>query len=168
MVAGLEFQEAVLNAQRNGYAEADPSFDINGTDAAQKLILLARLAFGVSLPLRSVAREGIERIATADLHAVHNHGVRIRLIATCQRTAHGFEARVALAELPQSHPLASVTGAQNRMLVELISGETFVSSGSGAGRWPTTEAVIADLIDICRERFAERKPITQTEEECVA
>jgi homoserine dehydrogenase len=168
IVAGSEFQEAVLSTQRNGYAEADPSFDLNGTDAAQKLILLARLAFGVSLPLRSVAREGIERIATTDLRAVRNRGVRIRLVATCRRTAHGFEARVAPAELPQSHPLASVAGPQNRLVVELISGETFVSSGSGAGRWPTTEAVIADLIDIRRERFAERKRITQTEEECVA
>jgi len=71
-------------------------------------------------------------------------------------------------ELAQSHPLASVCGTQNRMLIELVSGETFVVSGTGAGRWPTTEAVVADLIDIRHEVFAVRKEIARVEEECVA
>jgi homoserine dehydrogenase len=71
-------------------------------------------------------------------------------------------------ELPRSHPLASVAGAQNRVLVELVSGETFVASGTGAGRWPTTEAVIADLMDIRCETFTKPKVTPQVEEECVA
>lgn len=168
IAAGSEFQEAVWTAQQNGYAEADPSLDVNGTDATQKLILLARLAFGVSLSLQSVAREGIEHIMTTDLQTARDRGMSVRLVATCRRTAHGFEARVAPVELPQSHPLASVAGAENRILVELVNGERFVVSGTGAGRWPTTEAVVADLLNIRRERFAERKEIARSEEECVA
>jgi homoserine dehydrogenase len=168
IAAGSEFTDALSAAQKNGYAEADPSLDLDGTDAAQKLILLARLAFGASLPLESIRREGIDSLTVADLQGARDRGTSVRLIATCRRTAQGFEARVAPTQLPQSHPLASVAGAQNRLLVELVSGETFVVSGTGAGRWPTAEAVIADLIDIRREVFTERKEIGQVEEECVA
>jgi homoserine dehydrogenase len=168
IAAGSEFHAAVCTAQQNGYAEAHTSLDVDGTDAAQKLILLARLAFNVSFSLQSVAREGIEHIMASDLQAARDRGTSVRLVATCRRTAHGFEARVAPIEVPQSHPLASVAGAQNRILVELVSGETFVVSGTGAGRWPTTEAVIADLMDVRREICAERKEFAQIEEECVA
>jgi homoserine dehydrogenase len=168
IAAGSEFGDAISAAQKNGYAEADPSLDLDGTDAAQKLILLSRFAFGVSLPLESIRREGIDCLTAADLQAARDRGTSVKLIATCRRTAQGFEARVAPTELPCSHPLASVAGAQNRLLVELVSGETFVVSGTGAGRWPTTEAVIADLMDIRRGILAERKEIAQVEEECVA
>jgi homoserine dehydrogenase len=168
IASGSEFSDAISAAQKNGYAEADPSLDLDGTDTAQKLILLARLAFGASLPFESIQRQGIDGLTTADLHAAQDRGARVRLIATCRRTGQGFEALVAPTELPQSHQLAWVPGAQNRLLVELLSGETFVVSGTGAGRWPTTEAVIADLMDIRREVFAERKEIAQVEEECVA
>ena len=168
IAAGSDLNEAISTAQRNGFAEVNPSFDLDGTDAAQKLILLARSAFDVSLPLQAVACEGVERIATTGPQAVRRRGMSLRLVATCRRTAHGIEARVAPVELPETHPLASVAGAQNRLFVELVNGETFVASGTGAGRWPTTEAVIADLMDIGREIFGERKKIVQTEEECVA
>jgi homoserine dehydrogenase len=168
IAAGSDLNEAISTAQKNGFAEANPSFDLDGTDAAQKLILLARSAFGVSLSLQAVACEGVERIATTGPQAVRRRGMSVRLVATCRRTAHGIEARVAPVELPETHPLASVAGAQNRLFVELVNGETFVASGTGAGRWPTTEAVIADLMDIGREIFGERKKIVQTEEECVA
>jgi homoserine dehydrogenase len=168
IAAGSEFQDAVSAAQKNGYAEEDPSLDLDGTDAAQKLILVARLAFGVSIPFESIRREGIDGFMAADAQAARDRGTRLRLIATCRRTAHGFEACVVPEELPENHPLASVAGAQNRIFVELMSGETFVVSGIGAGRWPTTEAIMADLIDIRRERFAEQKEVTQAEEECVA
>lgn len=168
IAGGTELKEAVLAARKNGYVEADVSLDLNGTDVAQKLVLLARAAFGVSLSVDSIQREGIEDLTAADLQAARDQGSSVRLIATCRRVAQGFEARVAPMELPQSHPLASVTGAQNRILVELVSGETFVVSGTGAGRWPTTEAVIADLMDIRREMFTERQEVVQLEEECVA
>jgi homoserine dehydrogenase len=168
MAAGSEFAQAISAAQKNGYAEADPTLDLDGTDAAQKLILLARLAFGVSLTLESIRREGIDGLATADLQTAHDRAACIRLIATCRRTAQGLEGHIAPIQLPQSHPLASVAGSQNRILVELLSGETFVVSATGAGRWPTAEAVIADLMDIRREVFIERKDISHVEEECVA
>jgi homoserine dehydrogenase len=168
IAAGSTIADAILSAQKYGYAEADPSLDLDGTDAAQKLILLARLAFGVSASFESIRREGINRLAAADLQGARDRGVSVRLIATCRRTAQGVEARVAPMELAQSHPLASVCGTQNRMLIELVSGETFVVSGTGAGRWPTTEAVVADLIDIRHEVFAVRKEIARVEEECVA
>ncbi len=168
IAAGAKLTDAIAAAQKNGYAEADLSFDLDGTDAAQKLILLARLAFGVPLSLESVQREGIDGLTATDLQAARDRRRSVRLIATCRRTAQGVAARVAPKELPQSHPLASVGGAQNRILVELVNGETFVASGSGAGRWPTTEAVIADLMDIRHAIFAEQKEIVQVEEECVA
>jgi len=168
IAAGSEFADAISAAQKNGYAEADPSLDLDGTDTAQKLIILAQSGFGESLPLESIQREGIQGLIPADLQAARDRATSVRLIATCRRTAHGLEARVAPMKLPRSHPLASVAGAQNRILVELVSGETFMVSGAGAGRWPATEAVIADLMDIRREIFAERKEIAHVEEECVA
>jgi len=168
IAAGSKFADAISAAQKNGYAEADPSLDLDGTDSAQKLILLARLGFGASLPLESVQREGIEGLTPADLQGARDRATYTRLIATCRRAAHGLEAHVAPMDLPQNHQLASVAGAQNRILVELVSGETFVVSGTGAGRWPTTEAIIADLMDVRREIFAERKEIAQVEEEWVA
>jgi homoserine dehydrogenase len=168
IAAGAKLTDASAAAQKNGYAEADLSFDLDGTDAAQKLILLARLAFGVPLSLESIQREGIDGLTATDLQAARDRRRSVRLIATCWRTGQGVAARVAPKELPQSHPLASVSGAQNRILVELVNGETFVASGSGAGRWPTTEAVIADLMDIRHAIFEEQKEIVQIEEECVA
>jgi len=168
IAAGSAFTDAISAAQKNGYAEADPSLDLDGTDAAQKLILLARSAFGALLPLASIQRKGIEGLTPADLQAARDRGTSLRLIATCRRTAQGLEARVAPMKLPHTHTLASVAGAQNRILVELVSGETFVVSGAGAGRWPTTEAVIADLTDIRRGIFAERQEIAPAQEECVA
>jgi homoserine dehydrogenase len=168
IAAGSELTNAISVAQKNGYAEADPSLDLDGTDAVQKLVLIARSAFGVSLAVDSIQCEGIERLTAADLRAARRRGCNVRLIATCRRIAQGVEARVTPMELAQNHPLASVTGAQNRIVVELVSGETFVVSGTGAGRWPTTEAVIADLMDIRREIFGGHNKLAQTEEECVA
>jgi homoserine dehydrogenase len=168
IAAGSEFADAVRAAQKNGYAEADPSLDLDGTDTAQKLIVLARSAFGASLSLESIPREGIEGFTPVDVKRARDRGMNVRLIATCRRTAQGFQARVAPMIMPQEHPLASVEGAQNRLLIELVGGETFVISGTGAGRWPTTEPVIADLMDIRRENFAEWKETPQMEEECVA
>jgi homoserine dehydrogenase len=168
IAAGSGMADAILAAQKNGYAEADPSLDLNGTDAAQKLILIARLAFGISLTFESIRREGIDCLTPTDLQVARDRGASVRLVATCWRSAHGFEACVAPMQLPQTHPLASVAGAQNCILVELVNGETLIVSGIGAGRWPTAEAVIADLMDIRREVFTEQAKIAQAEEECVA
>ena len=151
VASGADFAEAIGAAQRSGYAEADPTLDLDGTDAAQKLILLARSAFGVPLELHHIAREGIQRLNPELLRANRERGSTVRLIASCRRTDKGLVASVAPTDLPLDHPLACVKGAQNRLIIELEGGETLTVSGTGAGRWPTTEAVVADLLDLRRE-----------------
>lgn len=168
LVHGAELQDAIRAAQKSGYAEADPTFDLNGTDAAQKLIILTREAFGVALPFNAVRREGIERLSRESVRAASTVGTNVRLVASCVRSALGIVASVAPTELPNGHPLAAATGAQNCLLVELESGEAFSVCGTGAGRWPTTEAVIADLLDIRREALSKNEKATQAEEACVA
>ena len=95
-------------------------------------------------------------------------GSRARLVASCLRTADGFVASVAPTELPNEHPLASVAGAQNCLVVEMENGETLSVRGTGAGRWPTTEAVIADLLDIRRQGLSQGEKAAHMEEACVA
>lgn len=151
LVRGTNFQEAIASAQRLGLAEANPTLDLNGTDSAQKLVILAREAFGVSLPLRTVEREGLEGVNLKWLRAAYERGHLVRLVASCERSRDGLVAKVAPVELPPKHELALAKSADNRLLVELESGETFCVSGAGAGRWPTTEAVIADLMELRRE-----------------
>lgn len=167
LVRGSEFHAAVGKAQRIGYAETDPTLDLNGTDAAQKLIILARHAFGVSVSLDAVDREGVEDLNLNVLRSAAAEGRAVRLVASARRTDDGIAARIAPAELPRSHPLASVAGAGNRVVVELENGETVSISGAGAGRWPTTEAVIADLLDIYREDCWKTKRSAQLLEECI-
>ncbi len=164
---GEDFEEAIRAAQQAGFVEADPTLDLNGTDAAQKLILLARAAFGVSLPFAKISREGVERLNAASFGKARSRGCTIRLVASCRRTGVGVEARVAPAELPLDHPLAQLRGAENGLVVELENGDTRVVFGRGAGRWPTTEAVMADLLTIRRE-FSRAEPVSLELEECIA
>ena len=153
---GVSLSDALTTAKRHGYAERDPQLDLNGTDAAQKLILLARAAFDIELPFSSIHRQGIE-----SLDAQPKTDYVTRLVAECRRESHGLAAKVAPVELPLDHPLARVNGVENRVLIHSQAGECWNVSGHGAGRWPTTEAVLADLFDLRRE------PATQ-EQECVA
>src|SRR5262249_40475683 len=139
LAEGQDVQYAIKSAQEAGYAEANPHFDLNGTDAAQKLILLAREAFGVSLPFDEIERVGIEN-ATPQWRAARDRGQVVRLVAECARTKEGIRASLKPQLLPVDHPLAEVRGADNRLIVELEDGEPIVVSGKGAGRWPTTEA----------------------------
>jgi homoserine dehydrogenase len=155
---GSDFASAISAAQTNGYAERDPQLDLDGTDAAQKLILLARAAFDVDLPLSSVKKQGIQ-----NLDRTQNNGHVTRLVAVCQREAHGFTATVSPVELPFDHPLAAVNGIENRLLIQAQSGKSWDVCGNGAGRWPTTEAVLGDLFDLWRESSA-----VGEEQECVA
>ncbi len=169
LAAGQSFAAAVALAQEHGYAEADPKFDINGIDAAQKLMLLARAAFDVNLPLHSIACKGIEGLNHASLRQAQNRGLTVRLIAECRRTAQGLKASVKPTELPVNHALAQVSGVGNRLLIELENEAPWLVSGTGAGRWPTTEAVMADLFDIRREmQLAETDEEIEEMEECVA
>jgi homoserine dehydrogenase len=155
---GSDIAGAISTAQRRGFAECDPQLDLNGTDAAQKLVLLARAAFDLDLPLNSIKKQGIE-----NLTRIQNDGHVTRLVAECRRESHGFTATVSPVGLPSDHPLASVSGVENRLLIQSQTGRTWDLSGSGAGRWPTTEAVLADLLDLWRESNA-----MEEEQECVA
>lgn len=155
---GSDLASAISAAQTNGYAERDPQLDLNGTDAAQKLILLARAAFDVDLPLSSIKKQGIQNLTRSK-----NNGHITRLVAVCQRESNGFTATVSPVELPFDHPLAGASGVENRLLIQSQSGKSWDVCGSGAGRWPTTEAVLADLFDLWRESSA-----VGEEQECVA
>ena len=154
---GVSLSEAIKSAQARGYAEANPQFDLDGTDAAQKLILIAREAFGVDLEFGEIRRDGIENVST-------NSSRTVRLLADCRRTETGLEASVGPVELDSDHPLASVTGVGNRLLIHSVNGRVWSVSGHGAGRWPTAEAIVADLIDLRTESVA----AAIEEEECVA
>jgi len=167
LVNGSDFQDAIGAAQRMGYAEADPTLDLDGTDAAQKLIILARAAFDICLPLEAVDREGVEHLNLESLRTARGEGRAVRLVASARRADDEIIASVAPTELPPAHPLASVTGAENRLQIELDNGETLSASGIGAGRWPTAESVMADLLDLRRE-WSARRTATPELEECVA
>jgi homoserine dehydrogenase len=142
IAAGLSHEEAIAEAQRAGYAEADPRLDLDGTDAAQKLTILARAAFGGEPG--SVRWEGIGQIDPEQVRAARKEGKAVRLVASCR----GGEARVAPQLLPLDHPLAGTAGAENRLLVERHDAEPLLLCATGAGRWPTAEAVLADLYDV--------------------
>jgi homoserine dehydrogenase len=153
MAAGESRAAAIRAAQELGFAESDPQKDLDGTDAAEKLILLARAAFDVTLPFDSVLREGLDGLDPEALASVRMRGKTIRSIAQCRRSWGRIEASVKPVELPLDHPLAQVRDEKNRLVVELEEGASIVVSGKGAGRWPTTEAVMADLLDIrCTQR----------------
>jgi homoserine dehydrogenase len=161
---GSDFSEAVIAAQKNGYAERDPKLDLDGTDAAQKLALLARAAFDIDLPVRSIRKQGIENLNPDKIRDAKNAGRITRLIAECRRTSAGFTATVSPIEFPLDHPLACVNGVENRLLIKSQTGKSWEVGGRGAGRWPTTEAVLADLFDLRRDLIN----AAEQEQECVA
>jgi len=159
LAGGSSLSEAVITATQLGYAERNPQLDLDGTDAAQKLTLLARAAFDIDLPLNSIHQRGIQ-----NLQVKKNDRVT-RLVAECRRSSDGFAATVSPIELPLDHPLASVRGVENCLLIESQTGQRWEISGHGAGRWPTTEAVMADLFDLQRQFIRNE---TAEEQECVA
>jgi homoserine dehydrogenase len=167
LARGEELQNAIRAAQRAGYAEADPTLDLDGTDAAQKLILLARAAFGVSLRLAKISQRGIEHLSAEVFREVRKRGCTIRLVASCRSNAEGLEARVAPVELPIDHPFARLKGAENGLIIETENGAKRIVCGTGAGRWPTTEAVMADLFAI-RCELSAAESISEELEEGVA
>ncbi|HKP68099.1 MAG TPA: homoserine dehydrogenase [Pyrinomonadaceae bacterium] len=149
---GVDFADAVRAAQAAGFAEADPTLDINGTDAAQKLILLVRSAFGETIGLDEIDVNGVDKL---DNDQAQRDAQVIRLIARCRKTATGIEASVRPVELPKSHPFAATRGAENALVLETIDGDQISISGRGAGRWPTSEAVVADLLELYRTQRRE-------------
>lgn len=157
LAAGDSLNAAVAAAQAAGFAEADPALDLDGSDAAQKLSLLAREAFGVALRWSALPRLGITGLDRAMLDAVARHGRVVRLVARAERTASGLHASVRPQEVPRSHPFARALGAGNALRIETTDGEIIDIAAQGAGRWPTCEAVLADLYDLLAERHQRRR-----------
>ncbi len=147
---GLEFDEVLEDAQRLGYAEADPSFDIDGVDAAHKLAILASLAFGREVDFDSVHIEGIRRISQKDIRFAEQLGYRIKLLGIASETEHGVEQRVHPCLVPLHAPIAVVEGVFNAVVAQGDFVDTLMMEGRGAGEGPTASAVAADLTDIAR------------------
>jgi len=151
---GWEFDRALEDAQRLGFAEADPTADIEGDDSAAKLAILATIAFGTAVHLDDVYREGIRRVSAQDIRFAEELGFVIKLLAITREDAGRVEARVHPALLPRAHPLASVGGELNAVFVrgDPVGEVMFVGRGAGGG--PTASAIVADLIDVARNRAA--------------
>ena len=150
---GRDFAEVLAEAQARGFAEADPSFDIDGVDAAHKLSILASLAFGTRPAFSDVATSGIRHVLAADIAEAAALGYRIRLLGLADDGPGGLFQRVHPHLVPMSHPLAHVTGATNAVVAEGNFVGRLLFQGAGAGDGPTASAVVADLIDIARGEF---------------
>jgi homoserine dehydrogenase len=147
-----EFGEVLAEAQRLGYAEADPSFDIDGVDAAHKLAILTSVAFGTEVDFDGVYVEGIRHISALDIEYAAELGFRIKLLGLARPTEHGIEQRVHPCMVPRTTPIASVEGVFNAVMVEGDFCGRIMLEGRGAGAEPTASAVVADLLDIAAER----------------
>ena len=149
---GREFAEVLADAQKLGYAEADPTFDIDGIDAAHKLAILAALAFGRPVAFDAVYVEGIRRISALDIVFASELGYRIKLLGIASHGEAGIETRVHPCMVPQSAPIARVDGVFNAVVAEGDFVGRVMLEGRGAGAGPTASAVVADLIDLARNR----------------
>jgi len=147
---GLPFAEVLREAQRLGYAEADPTFDIEGIDAAHKLTILSALAFGVPMQLRKAYTEGISKLTREDLRYAEELGYRIKLLGITRRARKGIELRVHPTLVPARRLIANVEGVMNAILVKGDAVGATMYYGAGAGSQPTASAVVADLVDVTR------------------
>lgn len=152
---GAGYQEALDEATALGYAEADPTADVEGFDAAAKAAILAGIAFHTRVRLDDVYREGMTEVTAADFASAKNMGCTIKLLAICERAEDGgsVTARVHPAMIPLSHPLASVRAAYNAVFVESDASGQLMFYGPGAGGAPTASAVLGDLVAVCRNRL---------------
>ncbi len=150
---GLAFEQVLVEAQACGFAEADPSFDIDGVDAAHKLSILASVAFGTRPAFDDVATVGIRHVMAADIAEAAALGYRVRLVGVAEAGPAGLFQRVHPHLVPLDHPLAHVTGSLNAVVAEGNFVGRLIFQGAGAGEGPTASAVVADLIDIAREEF---------------
>ncbi len=154
---GAGFAEALDEATQLGYAEADPTADIEGFDAAAKAAILAGLAFHTRVTAADVYREGITEVTAADVASAKSMDSVVKLLAICERSADGtsVSARVHPAMIPRSHPLASVREAYNAVFVESEAAGSLMFYGPGAGGAPTASAVLGDLVAVCRNKLSE-------------
>ena len=151
---GVGYADALAEAQRLGYAEPDPTFDVDGTDAAHKLAILAQLGFGANVATSSIPRTGIDRVPAADLRYAGELGYVVKLLAQAKRTEAGLELQVAPRLVRHGTPLADVSGPYNAIrVVGDVVGDTLFY-GRGAGAMPTASAVVGDIIDVVLGRAA--------------
>jgi homoserine dehydrogenase len=147
---GRDFDDVLAEAQALGYAEADPTFDVEGIDAAHKLTILASLAFGIPLQFDRVYSEGITQITREDVAYAEQLGYRIKHLGIARRSEAGIELRVHPTLIPQRRLLANVDGVMNAVLVQADAVGPTLYYGAGAGAEPTASAVVADLVDVTR------------------
>src|SRR5574343_391764 len=152
---GLDFDVVLKEAQRLGYAEADPTFDIEGVDAAHKVTLMSAIAYGIPVQFDKAYVEGITKLGAADIKYAEQLGYRIKLLGITKRTAKGIELRVHPSLVPAQRLIANVEGAMNAVMVQGDAVGTTLYYGKGAGSEPTASAVVADLVDITRLHTAD-------------
>jgi homoserine dehydrogenase len=152
---GLSFEAALQEAQARGYAEADPTFDVEGIDAAHKLTILAALAFGIPMQFTKAYTEGITRLTQTDIRYAESLGYRIKLLGVTKRAAEGIELRVHPTLIPERRLIANVEGVMNAVLVKGDAVGPTLYYGAGAGAEPTASAVVADLVDVTRMHTAD-------------
>lgn len=147
---GRDFADVLKEAQELGYAEADPTFDVEGIDAAHKLVILASLAFGIPLQFDKVYTEGISQLTQADVNNAEELGYRIKHLGVARRTEKGIELRVHPTLIPAKRLIANVNGVMNAILVKADAVGPTLYYGAGAGSEPTASAVVADIVDLAR------------------
>jgi len=152
---GTDFATALADAQRLGYAEADPTFDIEGIDAAHKATIMSAIAFGVPMQFEHAYIEGISKLDAIDIRYAEELGYRIKLLGIARRAEHGIELRVHPTLIPAKRLLANVEGAMNAVLVQGDAVGATLYYGKGAGAEPTASAVVADLVDVTRLHTAD-------------
>jgi homoserine dehydrogenase len=157
--AGLDFSQALAEAQAAGYAEADPTFDVEGIDAAHKVAILASLCGGRRVDFQKMHVEGITRITAADVAGAREMGCVIRLLGLVEIHDEGIDARVHPCLVPLRHPLAGVSGAFNAVFIDGSTTGPSLLYGKGAGRLPTASAVVADIVDVARRIHEGSAPV---------
>jgi len=148
---GVDFNSTLKEAQALGYAEADPTFDIEGIDSAHKLTILASLSFGIPFSFKKIYTEGITKITPLDIQFASEFGYRIKLLAIAKQDGNNIEVRVHPTMLPKDHLIASVNGVFNAIYIECDATGPQLYYGKGAGEMPTGSAVVSDIADIARD-----------------
>jgi homoserine dehydrogenase len=147
---GASFDEVLKEAQQRGYAEADPTFDVEGVDAAHKLTIMAAIGFGIPMQFQAAYTEGISKLTREDIRYAEELGYRIKLLGITKRKSRGFELRVHPTLIPARRLIANVEGVMNAILVKGDAVGQTMYYGAGAGAEPTASAVVADLVDVAR------------------
>jgi len=154
---GLDFDTVLKQAQKLGYAEVDPAFDIEGTDAAHKITIMAAIAFGIPMQLDKAYTEGIAKLTREDIRYAEELGYRIKLLGITKRTSKGIELRVHPTLIPSRRLIANVEGVMNAIVVKGDAVGPTLYYGAGAGAEPTASSVVADLVDVTRMHTADPK-----------